>query len=111
MKFGFKPLIWGGLALALSGASMAGEPDAAKLERGEVVFMKEAVPACSVCHALEKAGATGAIGPDLDATKPSYERVRAALRDGVGVMPSFEGVLDEEALDAVAAYVVHATKD
>ena len=111
MKFCFKPLIWGGLALALSGAAMAGEPDAAKLELGEAVFLKKAVPACAVCHALEAAGATGAIGPDLDATKPSYERVRAAMRDGVGVMPSFEGVLDEESLDAVAAYVVHTTQD
>src|SRR5690554_7788479 len=111
MKLYFKPLFWGGLAMAFSSLAMAGEPDAAKVQKGEAVFMTEAVPACAVCHTLKKTGAAGPIGPDLDALKPSYEQVRAALRDGVGVMPSFEGLLDEEALDAVAAYVVHATKD
>lgn len=104
-----------GLALLLFGfttslAMAGGEPDAAKLEKGKTVFLEEAVPSCAVCHALQDAGATGTIGPDLDATRPTYEQLRAALRDGVGVMPSFTDTLNEEALDAVSAYVVHATQ-
>ncbi len=110
MKFSFKPLMLGAFVLAVGGVAVAGEPDAAKLEQGQTLFKADAVPACSVCHTLQKAGATGAIGPDLDAMKPSYEQVRAALRDGVGVMPSYEETLDEAALDAVATFVAHATR-
>lgn len=110
MKFSFKPLLLCGVAIVFSGASVASEPDASKLARGEKLFMTEAAPACAVCHTLQKTGAAGTLGPDLDALQPTYERVRAALRDGVGVMPSFEGTLDEAALDAVATFVVHATR-
>lgn len=111
MKFRWGPLVLGGFALVMSGLATAEELDAAKLEKGQALFMSKAVPACAVCHALQDAGAAGTIGPDLDALKPSYDQVRAALRDGVGVMPSFAATLDEDALDAVAAYVVHATKN
>ena len=110
MKFSFKPLMWGGLALMFSAASMANEPDAAKLAKGEAIFLTDSVPACSVCHTLKKARATGTIGPNLDEIKPTYDRVMAALREGVGVMPSFQGKLNDAAMDAVATYVVHATQ-
>lgn len=106
----WSPLLWGGFALAVSGAAVGDAPDTATLEKGKAVFMTEAVPTCALCHTLQEAGATGAIGPDLDALKPTYEQVRAAVREGVGIMPSFEDTLDEEAIDAVSAYVVHATQ-
>jgi len=105
-----KPLLLGGFALAISGFAVAGEPDSGKLAKGEAVFMTEAVPSCSLCHTLQKTGASGAIGPDLDAMQPTYDQVRAALREGVGVMPSFDGVLDEAQMDAVATFVEHVTR-
>ncbi len=93
----------------LASPSLAAEPDAAKLEKGKAVFMTEAVPACAVCHTLEDAGATGAIGPNLDELKPGYEHVRKMVMEGAGTMPSFAETLDEASIDAVATYVSHVT--
>ena len=41
---------------------------------GKEVFVGSA--GCAGCHTLSDAGATGTIGPDLDATMPSYEQCR-----------------------------------
>lgn len=86
------------------------EPDAAQLQEGKVLFQKGAVPACAVCHTLKDAGATGAIGPDLDELQPTQQQVLSMMRDGGGAMPSFEESLTESQREAVAAYVVHATQ-
>ena len=100
-------------ALALAGAAgpcMAdGSADPDMLARGKVLF-QTATPACAVCHTLEDAGATGGVGPNLDELKPGLEQVRRALIDGVGVMPSFADTLSEDDLNAVAEYVVSASK-
>lgn len=108
-KYVALPGIAAALLACAMGTSWAGEPDAATLEKGKTLFKTGAVPACAVCHTLQDADATGAIGPDLDELKPEYERVRKILVDGAGSMPSFAGTLDDAAMDAVAAYVVHAT--
>jgi mono/diheme cytochrome c family protein len=98
-----------GLAFTvLSGAAMAGAPDA-QLEHGKTLFKSGAVPACAICHALKDADATGAIGPDLDELKPDAERIKKVLKEGAGSMPSFAATMSDEDMDAVAAYVVHAT--
>lgn len=99
----------GVLLMTVAGAAWASGPDAAQLEKGKTLFMTGAVPACAICHALQDAGATGAIGPDLDELKPDLERVKKVLVDGAGSMPSFANTLDEASRDAIAAYVVHAT--
>ena len=64
---------------------------------------------CGSCHALSDAGASGAVGPNLDETKPSYDLVVDRVTNGKGVMPSFEGQLDEKQIQDVSAYVVEAT--
>ncbi len=101
-------------ALALAGAVgpciADGSADSATLARGKALFQTQAVPACAVCHTLADAGAEGAIGPNLDDLKPELEQVRRALIDGVGVMPSFADSLSEDDLNAVAEYVVSASK-
>jgi cytochrome c553 len=84
-------------------------PSQAQIDAGKAVFMKQAAPTCATCHTLKDAGASGAIGPDLDELKPSEQQIRAVLRDGSGAMPSFEGTLSKEQLDAVTAYVYWAT--
>ncbi|MBB5215170.1 c-type cytochrome [Parapusillimonas granuli] len=98
-----------GLSLLSAGPALAAEPDAAMLEKGKALFMKDAVPACAVCHTLQDAGAAGPIGPDLDELKPTLEQVKKVLVEGAGTMPSFAETLDEASREAVAAYVVHAT--
>ena len=90
-------------------AHSAEAPDPAVLEQGKELFLSKAVPACAVCHTLADAGSEGAIGPDLDELKPDMAAVKKALHEGVGVMPSFAASLSEAEMDAVAAYVVHAT--
>jgi uncharacterized membrane protein len=63
---------------------------------------------CAGCHTLADAGATGTVGPNLDAAHPSASLVAERLRDGKGVMPSFAGELDDAEIAAVAAYVSRA---
>ena len=60
---------------------------------------------CAACHTLSDAGATGTVGPDLDAAKPSAALVTDRVTNGLGVMPSFAGKLSKDRIDAVAAYV------
>jgi mono/diheme cytochrome c family protein len=108
-----KDLIWpkvvGGLLVCLSGVSFAAGPDAAQLELGKTLFKTGAVPACAVCHTLEDAEAIGTIGPDLDELKPGFEQVKKMVQEGAGAMPAFAETLDEKSIDAISAYVVHAT--
>ncbi len=81
-----------------SGEAPAGDPVA-----GKEVFLGSA--GCAGCHTLSDAGATGAIGPNLDATKPSSELVVERVTNGQGGMPSFADSLSEEQIQDVAAYV------
>ena len=76
----------------------AGDPAA-----GKEVFLGAA--GCASCHTLSDAGATGAIGPNLDASKPSSELVVERVTNGLGGMPSFSETLSEEQIQDVAAYV------
>ena len=78
--------------------------DEAALTLGKTVFMEQAQPGCGVCHTLADANAAGEIGPVLDEMKPDAERVRAAVMNGIGVMPAFEALTAEQ-VDAVARYV------
>jgi uncharacterized membrane protein len=73
-----------------------------QLEQGRAVF---ASAGCGSCHTLSDAGATGSVGPSLDAVTPSAGRVETTVRGGKGVMPSFSGRLDDAEIAAVAAYV------
>ena len=84
--------------------------DAAQLKEGKLLFTKQAQPACVVCHTLKDAGSTANIGPDLDELRPDRDQILAVLRDGSGPMPSFEDSLTPEQMDAVAAYVIAATR-
>lgn len=73
--------------------------------QGRQVFLEQAQPSCSLCHTLREAGASGAVGPDLDQLKPDAARVAAAVSNGIGVMPPFAESLSDEQIRAVAHYV------
>jgi mono/diheme cytochrome c family protein len=91
------------------GAASAEQVDEATLERGKALFVAEAPVPCGTCHALEDAGTAGAIGPVLHDLKPSLAQVLAAVTDGVGVMPAYAGMLSEDDIAAVSAYVAIAS--
>jgi uncharacterized membrane protein len=69
---------------------------------GSAVFV---TAGCTACHTLADAGATGQVGPNLDAAKPSSELVEQRVANGQGVMPSFGDELTETQIADVAAYV------
>ena len=83
--------------------------DAAQMALGKQLFLTDAAPACAICHTLKDAGAEGAIGPVLDELKPSAERVKKAMMEGVGAMPSFADKLTEQQMAALAMYVSRAS--
>ncbi len=78
-------------------AAAAGDPTA-----GKAVF---ASAGCGSCHTLADAGATGAVGPNLDEAKPPAELVVDRVTNGKGVMPPFGDQLSEQQIADVAAYV------
>jgi len=69
---------------------------------GKAVFSSAG---CASCHTLADAGATGAVGPNLDATSPSYDMAVERVTNGQGVMPPFADTLTEQQISDVAAYV------
>jgi predicted ferric reductase/mono/diheme cytochrome c family protein len=73
---------------------------------GKAVF---ASAGCGACHALEAAGATGNVGPDLDQVKPDAGHVGEVVTNGKGAMPPYKGRLTDEQIRDVAAYVAQAT--
>jgi sulfite dehydrogenase len=91
-------------------AASAEEDDAAQLALGKKLFTTQAVPACAVCHTLKDAGSEGAVGPVLDELQPDAQRVMTALRNGIGVMPSFSERLSEAQIQALANYVSKASR-
>ncbi|MEO6032201.1 MAG: cytochrome c [Burkholderiaceae bacterium] len=97
------------MALALSGVCVGAAAETT-LDAGKLLFNQTAVPACAVCHTLKHAGATGAIGPILDELKPDETRVEKAIRNGVGVMPSYRDSLSEAQIKLLSAYVAKAAQ-
>lgn len=96
-------------AAVFAAAPARAADDAAQRTLGKQLFMGGAVPACAICHTLADAGSEGAVGPVLDELKPDAARVAAALRDGVGAMPSYRDKLTEEQIAAIARYVAVAS--
>ncbi len=68
---------------------------------GKAVFTEN----CGSCHTLADAGTTGTVGPNLDETQSSLEKVVSQVKSGGGAMPAFEGQLSEQQIADVAAYV------
>lgn len=96
------------VAVKTSGPVLAASDDA-EMAAGRTLFVSGATPPCAICHTLKDAGATGAVGPVLDELRPDEERVAAAVRGGIGLMPSFAGSLTDAQIRAVARYVAKAS--
>jgi len=79
----------------------------AQMELGLEVFNNKAQ--CGMCHTLQAAGSEGQIGTNLDQLKPSIQQVVLVVTNGIGVMPSFEGALTSEEIEAVSYFVSAST--
>ena len=78
-----------------------------KMELGLDVYNDKAQ--CGMCHTLQSAGSKGQIGTNLDQLKPLMPQVVSAVTNGIGVMPSFEGMLSSEEIEAVSYFVSTST--
>ena len=79
----------------------------AQMELGLEVYNNKAQ--CGMCHTLQSAGSKGQIGTNLDQLKPLMPQVVSAVTNGIGVMPSFEGMLSSEEIEAVSYFVTTST--
>lgn len=91
-------------ALFLSAHVFPAGAEESALALGKKVFLELSKPQCGLCHTLADSGATGPVGPNLDDLKPTADRVRTAVANGIGPMPPNE-FLTKEQIDAVALYV------
>lgn len=64
---------------------------------------------CGSCHTLAAAGSNGAVGPNLDESKPSRELTATRITKGQGGMPSFESQLSAQEIADVTQFVVDST--
>jgi len=97
-------------ALALAALPAAAAPgDAAETALAKALFTQGAVPPCALCHTLKDAGSAGAVGPVLDELQPDAARVVAALKNGIGAMPSYKATLTDAQMQALGRYVARAT--
>jgi mono/diheme cytochrome c family protein len=83
-----------------------GQQEGGNAEAGARIFAEEG---CGGCHALQEAGSSGSVGPDLDDAKPDFQLVVDRVTNGKGVMPAFGDELSAQEIRDVAAYVVQAT--
>ena len=97
------------LAAVASTPAGAADDDAALLALGKTLFTVGAAPPCATCHTRKDAAATGAVGPAFDDLQPDADRVVAALRSGIGAMPSYRASLSDEQMRALARYVSKAS--
>lgn len=91
-------------ATALTSVASANE------EEGKLLFLKGAAPACAICHTLEAAGATGAVGPSLNELQPDAARVMNALKNGIGQMPAYTSLTPEQ-MRILSDYVAKASRE
>ncbi len=82
---------------------LAGEKPDSELAEGKILFGQN----CASCHSLAAVNARGATGPNLDDLgQISEERVLSAIRNGgTGDLRMPAGLVEDEAAEAVAAYV------
>jgi len=77
-------------------------------QKGKEIFLEQGT--CASCHTLSDAGSQANIGPNLDEIRPDLNRIIMAVKNGIGVMPAFDGMLSEEEINAVSHYVYKATE-
>ena len=80
-----------------------------KMSLGLEIYNEKAM--CGTCHTLQAAGSNGDIGPNLDMLKPQIPQIILAVKNGIGAMPPWEGILTAEEIEAVAYYVFNSSNN
>lgn len=87
---------------AAGGAVASGSATASTGNPGATEFTQT----CGACHTLKAAGTSGAVGPNLDTIRPTYQKVLEALKNGglgSGTMP--KNLYTGKEAEEVAKYV------
>lgn len=91
-------------------APIAADPNlSAAANRGKVVFLRQAQPACSMCHVLGDAASAGGMGPNLDQVVLDRAKIATTVTNGVGLMPAQSGVLSPTEIDDLASYLLEVS--
>lgn len=77
--------------------------------KGKEIFLNAGN--CATCHALKDAGSNAMVGPNLNDIRPDIGRVKNAVLNGIGVMPSYQGLLTDEEINAVSYYVAESANN
>ena len=87
------------------GGCLGGDDRSEDIQRGKRLFAKAG---CGDCHTLGEAGATGKVGPSLDAVRPDFSDVQKQVTGGGPGMPAFGDRFSNEEIAAIARYVSDA---
>lgn len=79
-------------------------------ERGRELFTQAAAPPCGTCHSLNDAQTNAQIGPNLNTLQPTNARVKRAIENGVGAMPSYGKQLSQDDITILSQYVAQSSK-
>lgn len=82
-----------------------GDPGASRDLDGRELFLRGTRPACADCHVLSDAGSTSEVGPSLDGNLAPDWFLAQVIRDGVGIMPAFDGQLSDAEIEELSRYV------
>jgi mono/diheme cytochrome c family protein len=100
-------------AVAAYVAAVVSNPDAKVAEPGgaggddpKSIFTSS----CGSCHVLADAGTSGTAGPNLDESKPTFERASTQIKNGGGGMPAFGDQLSDQQIRDLARYIVRVTQ-
>ena len=78
-----------------------------KMDLGLEVYKNKAE--CGTCHTLKAAKSDGQIGPNLDLLNLQMPQIISVVRNGIGVMQPWQGILTDEEIEAVAYYIFSNT--
>lgn len=90
------------LSLAIAGCGSSSSTSDTKSLSGDAKIFADN---CGRCHTLKAAGTKGVVGPDLDKSKPSLDKVKDRVMNGRRAMPPLKSTLSPDEIDAVANYV------
>jgi cytochrome c oxidase subunit 2 len=104
------------LAKLKAGPKPAGGGGGAEETDGKTLFTQAAQPACSSCHTLADAGATGTTGPDLDKVIPglSDAEITESIKDpnakitagfSADIMPQYGEPLSDKQVEGLVKYL------
>jgi len=111
VRMGFAALAlagtFGAASMLTAHETQAAEKGAVDHELGKQLFTDWS---CGSCHALKAAGGAGHVGPAFDGGNMTAEYAVGRITNGQGAMPAFGGIMTDEEIATLAAYIVEVAE-